>query len=294
MRAPIVTRPISQIIPPAPALSLGIVTHYTSEPWHKDRMDVVQLCLTSMLTTRLPKYELLIWDNGSTPAFREMLRSFHPAVFVESENIGPQNGRRGLAQIARAPVISLTDDDILFSCDWFMRQLEILEGYPKVGLVSGCPHHVAFDIRKAQQSVLGWALNDQDCTVWQDTILTPEQWENDYLISVGRRPHDYRGDVSFDDALLEYHGLKAWGNGHHMQFLAYTETARKFLLPFNHTLAYDNLNSRVSDMKYLQLTTYDRTVAHIGNVIDETIERAKIHMRSSHPAPVFKLPKPIK
>lgn len=282
-------------IPPAPEVSLAVVTHCPSgDAWYAQHPDVVKMCLDSMLAgVDGIKYELLIWDDSSTPEFRQMLKSYSPDVYIEGVNTGAVNARRALGYIARAPILCLTDDDILFSHDWLRQQLELLTTYPNVGLVSGCPHHVAFDIRKAREETIAWALNEPECRVWNGTILTPEQWEDDFCISINRLPGHYedRGDISLEDWLLEYKGVKAWAHGHHMQFLAYAETIRPYLIPNGFMLQYDYINSRVADDGYLELTTFDRTCHHIGNVIDETVLRAQAVMSHSHAPPEFDLPK---
>jgi hypothetical protein len=293
--APNRARPVP--VPPAPEVSLAVVTHYTDEKWHARRTEVVKLCLDSMTAgAKSHKTELMIWDNGSTPAFRDMLRSYNPDVYIESVNVGPHNARRALCEMARAPIIAITDDDILYSCDWLAKQVEILKTYPNVGVVSGSPMRMAFDIRGGVRSTFDWAMNEPACHVWKGRILTAEQWEDAFCVSLGSKPGIYEqaGSFRWDDWLLEYKGVPAWGHGHHMMLTAYTDIIKPFMLPSRTLIDLAHFNVRIGEAGYNQLTTYDRTCCHIGNMIDDTIVQAKAHMLGPHDPPVFVLPEPTK
>jgi len=50
-----------------PSVTLAVLTHYTHAPYHRARIPVVELCLTSIQAGLQGKdYELIIFDNGST------------------------------------------------------------------------------------------------------------------------------------------------------------------------------------------------------------------------------------
>ena len=280
-------------VPPTPEVSLAVVTHFTVDKWHDKRMAVVKLCLDSMLAgAQSHKTELLIWDNGSTPDFRAMLKSYRPDVYIESVNVGPHNARRALCRMARAPIVTLTDDDILYSHNWLDLQVELLYTYPNVGLVSGSPMRMAMDARGGTKPTQEWAMKEPGCKVWKGRILTNAQWEDDFCVSIGSRPGIYeeRGSFPWDDWLLEYKGVKAWGHGHHMMLTAFRDRIEPFLLPSETLIDLANFNVRIGEAGYLQLTTYDRTCCHIGNTIDETIVKAQETMLQPHPLPKFELP----
>ena len=262
-------------IPHHPDLSLCVVTHYTDDPYHHNRMDVVRLCLDSMLAGLDGiSYELLVWDNQSTNEFRAMLGGYRPTIFTQSVNIGAHNARHALMGMASAPIVCRTDDDVLFSPDWLHLQLEILTTYPNVGLVSGTPQHTAF--RAGVQHTINWALSTKECKVRVGQII-PKEWEHDYCISVGKDWDKYRADPHWQqvqDYEIEYKDVFAYAHGHHMQFLAY----RDIIAPFVKRLPVmlDNkylFNIPVDEAGLLQLTTQKRTAIHIGNVIDESIVR---------------------
>ena len=265
-----------QLSPP-PTLTLAVVTHYTNDAYHANRMEVVRLCIDSMLAgAQGADYELIIWDNGSTPKFRAMLNEYNPAVLVLSRNIGPHNARHAIGKLASGKLLGVTDDDIMFHPRWLAMQLEVLENYPQVGGVSGSPQRTAFT----------WAT-ESNIRIARETAgmisrtgrLIPRRWEDDFCLSVGRNETAHAvATAQMLDTLLDYRGVRAWAHGHHMQILGRTDVLREhcffttdYLLDASGAHAGHQYNKRLDAAGYMNLTTYERTALHIGNVIDERI-----------------------
>ncbi len=257
------------LLPKPPLISACIVTHYGNDKYHANRMEVVQLCLDTMIAgLQGSDYELLIWDNGSTPEFREMLRGYNAHVLIESVNVGAHNARHHLANIARGEIVIMSDDDLLWHPEFLSIQMEILTTYPNVGLVSGSPYRWAF------------AWNQSGLLVPDEAKITtgkliPEQYVRDACASVGQ---DYTattwGTQAIEDVLLEYKGVKAWCHGHHMSFMARREVIKPFMKPSKYYLAHGRLlNEEIMAAGMLQLTSYRRTSIHCGNLVDERIKQ---------------------
>jgi glycosyltransferase involved in cell wall biosynthesis len=254
-----------------PEVSLGVVTHYTEDPYHARRLPIVLMCIDSMVAGAHGfDYELIIWDNGSTPDFQAMLQGFNPHVLIESTNVGLDTAKHNIAEIANADILALSDDDILYSPDWLDKHMEILTIYPNVGTVSGSPIRTHF--RWGIQSNLR-AAQEHGFKVERGKFI-PDEWARDYCLSVERDPEEYaRATASVDDILFEYHGVKAWAHGHHMQFLGYRKTLAPFLVksPFLLNDAIKTFDVPMDEAGVLRLTTYARTSRHLGNVLDENV-----------------------
>jgi len=256
-------------LPAPPLLSLCVVTHLTDEPYHKERRGVVSLCLETMLRGAGNDYELIIWDNGSVPSFRdEIKRKFKPAVFVESENQGIYTARKNMCEIARGRYVNFTDDDILYHPRWFFKQREVMETFPNCAVVSGSAINYEFhrDFTPAWDFSVGPGVQS-----WTGNNLIPAQWEKDFSLSIGKG--DFTSSRIFTELLLEYRGVKAWGHGHHMQMLCPREIIQPFLKPSKRLMDDCDIADEISTAGYLQLTTFERTAVHIGNVIDPSILR---------------------
>lgn len=258
-------------LPKPPLISACIVCHYTNDEYHKERMGIVKLCLDTMLAGMASyDYELLIWDNGSTPEFREFLESYNAQTLILSENVGVHNAQWMLAKLARGKILCFTDDDIIYHPDWFSQQLGILTTYPNVGKVSGSPQRSAF--AWGVSSNLKFAENKEVVTVRGN--IMPEIYHDDYAISVGRYPREYKlANAQKDDILLEYKGVKAFAHAHHMQFIGYKEIVEPYFFKSDLYLADGRKIDRDIDTAgYLSLSTYRRTALHIGNVIDPSVK----------------------
>lgn len=253
-------------LPLTPDITLAIVTHYTDHNYHKDRMDVVRRCVETMEAgVRNKNYELLIWDNGSTKEFRDMLREYEPTILVESANLGLDYAKLRLCHMARAPVFCYSDDDIEYTGDWYDLHAEILNLYPNVGLVSGSPQRVHF--RWGIQSSLKFAQRP-DARLNTGRLI-PDEYEREYARGIGYPVDEHLQKTKHEvDFLLEYRGVKAWAHGHHMQFVARRKTILPFLADGDKLLADQrDFDRAIDDMGLLRLTTFKRTARHMGNVL---------------------------
>ena len=263
--------------PPVPGVSLCVVTHCPDDSfYHAQHFQVVRLCIDSMIRGASGKAsELIIWDNGSTRDFRDMLRNRYSdylsgGTLIESPNIGPHNARRALCAIARGKYINLSDDDILYSPDWLDKQYQIMQTYPNVAVVSGSPINIEFR-RNWKPAHEFAAKNKGEVTKVTGFSFIPEQWESDWCYSIGKKPEGHK--PTQQETYLEYKGIKAWAQAHHMQMLCPRDTIAPFLKPTKNLVDFWDIADEISKAGYLQLSTFERTALHIGNVIDPSIER---------------------
>jgi len=279
MTAPSKNFPI--FIPPRPQVSLCVMTHWLRDwEYHKDRLDVIRMTLNTMLAG-MPKeisYELIVWDNGSDLELREILRrEFKISILAESNlNLGCRWGWYNMASLARGEILYISDDDVFHYPNWFERHVEILQTFPDVGSVSGEPIRQLF--RFPNESTKRWAIASEGCDVEAGNLI-PDVYLRDYDFSVGMPEGNSPSIVNEQDILLTYHGVKAWAHGHHMQFLCYKDrviTEMEMAANYAKYVLDDSkpFERAVDQQGWLRLTTYERTVRHIGNYIDEGIWKA--------------------
>ena len=113
--------------------------------YFEGRLEVLRLALASLMahTTSVP-HDLMIFDNGSCPEVVGYLRQLQEQGLVDylilsERNIGKIDALRILFNAAPGEVIAYSDDDIFFYPGWLEAQLEILDGFPQAGMVSGAP-----------------------------------------------------------------------------------------------------------------------------------------------------------
>jgi len=254
-------------VPPPPEISLCMVTHYTDDRYHEYRKPIVDLCVRTMLDGAYGKdYEFIVWDNGSIDSFRAHLLTYKPTKIILSNNVGKSSARRGLAQIARGDIFCFSDDDILYYPGWLDAQLDILHHFPSPVLVSGSPQRTAF---RHDMSAVNRFVQQYKAKLTRGRLLQDDD-EMLYAISIGKPWEQHKWQTaSFLDYLIEYNGMKVWAHGHHMQFV----TWRDEIVPhMRESITYLD-NERVwedylDSVGFLRLTTYNRTVWHLGNELD--------------------------
>ena len=254
---------------------LLVVTHLPCEQepgYHKDRMEVVQTCLTTMRERAGREHTFFVWDNGSNETFRDWLRHiFEPDILVESHNIGKNQARA--AAIGALPldtIVAYSDDDIYFEENWLAPQLDLLVTFPHVAAVSGMP--IRTMMRWGNENTLKWAR--EHAKVKQGRFI-PQEWEFDYADSIGRS-HEDQIQITLKDTdyKIQYEGREAYAAAHHAQFIGYVVK----VLPAMRASLYGAMPDEkptdiMMDRTGLRLCTVKRLCRHIGNVLDESFKQ---------------------
>jgi glycosyltransferase involved in cell wall biosynthesis len=126
-------------IPDPPEVSLCVHTYLPNqEGYFRDRGQVIHKTLNSLINTVHPwQYELIIWDNNSTPEFKESI-DWYPATKIFSRyNVGPYRARKAMYHLARGKYLMFTDDDVLFLPGWYEAQKAIIESNPGRPIIVG-------------------------------------------------------------------------------------------------------------------------------------------------------------
>jgi len=249
-----------------------VVTHLPNveDHYHKDRLEVIQLCLNSMRHNANYPHSFMVWDNGSCNEFRSWMQyEFRPDVAVLSHNVGKTTARtNAIKMLPPDSIVAYSDDDILYFGDWFLPQLEILEHFPNVSVVTGYPVRTSF--RWANENTVKWAEKNADIERGQ---LIPREWENDFCESIGRDPDWHVGYTKDDvDLLATYEGKQAYLTSHHCQFVAYADRIKPYLQYDNMAMGDERPFDYAMDEAGLRLATVERYARHIGNKIDEKVK----------------------
>jgi glycosyltransferase involved in cell wall biosynthesis len=249
---------------------LTVVTHLPHYAgYHKNRLEVVKTCLTTMRDNSGGDYTVIVWDNGSCNDFREWVQDgYKPDIFIRSENVGKSLARRSLASMLPTDkIISYCDDDILFYPDWLNPQVELLANFPNVSAVTGYPVRTQF--RWGTENTRRWGAKHGKM---QTGRFIPDGWERDFSVSIGRDPDWHKNYTTNDlDYLVEYNGLKAYATAHHCQFIGYTGTIAKACVIDGEAMGDEKPFDRNLDQLGLRLATTERLTRHIGNVIDNDL-----------------------
>lgn len=264
------------------------------EGYFTHRLDVLKMCLESLIATLDGKADIMVMNNGSCPEVRDYLvqqldAGRIDALIHSARNLGVIGGFKVLFHAAPGEVIAYCDDDVFYYPGWLEAHLAILDTYPGVGMVSGAPvGYSSEEAVKAVESFIGANSPDLEVT----TRERIPDWESSWAISTGRSVADHLQAVQgTPHRLLRYQGVEAVLSAKHFQFV----TPKKVICG-----AFDprwtgslmdgltELDRSVDDLGFLRLTTPERYARHIGNALsDDIVEEAqKYHYQVAGDVPV--------
>ncbi len=263
--------------------------------YFESRLQVLKLVLSSLQAHTTPPYDLLVFDNGSCPEVVEHLLGLRNAgqinyLILSQQNIGKIGALRIMFNAAPGEIIAYNDDDILFYPGWLEAHLEILDLFPKVGMVSGLPvrdaaNHAHQSLDQLANQALVFATEATGLTVSYERRI-PDEWEADWALSTGRDPQAHlQATQEHKDMLLRIPRpagqapCEAIGSANHFQFVASksillqalpTEWSGKLM---GHMV---ELDEAVDQLGYLRLSTVNRYTRHLGNALSpEVIQEAQ-------------------
>ncbi len=247
-----------------------VVTHLPdNHEYHKDRQEVIATCLQTMRDNAHRDHTLIVWDNGSHPDYVRWIQNvIHPDILIQSINIGKTAARTSAIQmLPLSSTVCYSDDDILYSDNWLQPQLDLLNSFPNVSVVSGYPVRTMF--RWGNINTLEWAR--KNAKLEQGRFISRED-ENDYALSIGRDPQEHTEMTVKDvDYRITYNDKKAYATAHHCQFIGYSVKILPALVYDNFAMADEKPLDIELDKLGLRLCTTQRLTRHIGNVIDEKL-----------------------
>jgi hypothetical protein len=245
--------------------------------YFEKRLDVVRLSLASMIRHADQPADLLVFDNGSCAEVQRFLRGLQDEgvirfLLTSSENIGKLGALRLIAGAAPGEIIAYTDDDTFFYPGWLSAHVSLLDGFPRVGMVSGSPERELFN--HGISATIGFGQADAETVVTYGSTI-PEGWEREWAEALGKDPDEFAASVrGLQDIRLARRGLEAYATACHNQFVAPRQALRQALEgEWSGRLmgGLNELDNTFDSLGYLRLTTIDRTTRLIGNVLGPAI-----------------------
>ncbi len=237
--------------------------------YYTEGLDVLKVCLESLWQSTSLPYDLLVFDNASCIEVRDYLvearRQGRIQYLVLSDrNVGKGGAWNFIFQGAPGEVIAYADSDVSFSPGWLERSLEILDTFPRVGMVSARPLRTP---ERFYTATLEWAAQTPEATLDKGQFTPWEMFKehNDSLgVALEMAQEWYRDS---QDVRVCYGGLTAYVGAAHFQFVARKDVLRAFL-PFKMDRPMGqvrSLDQQLNEAGYLRLTTSQALVKHLGN-----------------------------
>lgn len=239
--------------------------------FYAEMLNVLKACLNSIWENTEKPYDLLVFDNGSCEEVCQYLLDEQAAgriqyLILSEKNLGKGGAWNMILAGSPGEIIAYADNDVLFYKGWLNHCLEILETYPKAGMVTARP----FRTKQALcTSTLGWAEITPEVKIEKGQFI-PYPTFLEFNLSLGQEEAQILKDYqSSEDIRLGYQGIPAMVGASHWQFVAYKETLAQFL-PF----AMDRpmgqvkqLDQRINDAGYLRLMCVEPLAMNLSNTL---------------------------
>ncbi len=240
--------------------------------YYAQSLDVLKVCLNSIIENTTQPYDLLIFDNASCPEVRAYLQGERDAghiqyLILSEKNMGKAGAWNFIFGAAPGEYVAYADSDVYFYPGWLDALLRIAETFPNVGMVTGLPLLTPSEYATA---TVEWAERTPDVQVERGALIP---WDDFWRHTAPLGTDEARARRFYADnpaVRLTYQGVSAFAGAGHFQFLA-PKAALQAALPFPTDRPMGNvrsLDTAINDLGYLRLSTPQWWVQHLGNTLD--------------------------
>jgi glycosyltransferase involved in cell wall biosynthesis len=232
--------------------------------------DVLKLCLNSIWDNTDVAYDLMVFDNGSCQEVKEYLVQAQDQgkiqyLILSEKNLGKGGAWNIIFEAAPGEIIAYTDNDAYFYPGWLSKSLQILEMYPRAGMVTSRPFRTKEEL---YTKTVEWAETTPGVTLEKGRFL-PWDIYRDFAMSLGTSEEQAREwfETGVGDVRLTYQGVEAYVGASHWQFVSLKSILREFL-PFDMSRPMGQvrmLDERINQAGYLRLMTGEPLAQNMSN-----------------------------
>jgi glycosyltransferase involved in cell wall biosynthesis len=248
-------------------------------------LDVLRLCLDSLLANTRHPFDLMIFDNGSCVEVQDYLielrrRGNIQYLILSQHNLRKLGALDFLLSVAPGEIISYADSDVYFLRGWLDASIEILESFPEAGQVTAIP--TADKVTDYCSSTYNGIRRDNTVVVETAEALIPRRFIEAHRASIGKSREAYDQTLGDrQDTRVTRDGVSAYVSAQDFQYTT-TREAIDEVLPLKLKSPeeyYDPLYSpafeaRLDELGFWRLSTVDYLVHHIGNTMPSSAEGA--------------------
>jgi glycosyltransferase involved in cell wall biosynthesis len=232
--------------------------------------EVLKLCLNSIWDNTDNPYDLMVFDNGSCQEVKEYLVQAQDQgkiqyLILSEKNLGKGGAWNIIFEAAPGNIIAYTDNDAYFYPGWLSKSLQILEAYPRAGMVTSRPFRTKEEL---YTKTVEWAETTPEVTLEKGRFL-PWETYRDFAMSLGTSEEQAREwfETGVGDIRLTFQGVEAYVGASHWQFVSRKSILKEFL-PFDMSRPMGQvrmLDERINQAGYLRLMTSKPLAQNMSN-----------------------------
>ena len=239
--------------------------------YYAQSLDVLKACLKSIWeNTHLP-CDLMVFDNGSCSEVRAYLSDVHAQgkigyLILSKRNIGKAGAWNFIFGASPGDYVAYADSDVYHYPGWLAPQIELLETFPQVGMITGMPMWTPLEY---STSTIEWADGNPDIQLEYGKFLP---WEDYWRHARSLGADEEKARTHFDsveDVTVLYDGQRYYVGAAHFQFVARKAALQSVLpIPSKRPMGQVRLlDIAINEQGYLRLCTPDWWVQHMGNTL---------------------------
>jgi glycosyltransferase involved in cell wall biosynthesis len=259
-------------------LGIMLVTYIpTLSGYFSDSLEIFKTQLASLHKNTPTDFNILVFDNGSCQEIQDALQKLQSDGLIDWLTLSRHNlGKTGALNwgIRAMPneIICYSDGDVYFRSGWYEHSLNILETFPRCGMVTAQPCYFDSLAGKGKAYISLEELKQIEVSSRLADVAATEE----YVRSIGDNPELRTRYANHEWQIVRnpIKNVEAVIGASHFQFLAQKSLLEQITpFPSIHGLNREDdyqIISRIDQMGFMQLSTEKPYVYHMGNKIDMT------------------------
>jgi glycosyltransferase involved in cell wall biosynthesis len=264
---------VERVAPSSPVTVVVIVYIPYLTGYYAQSLDILKLCLQSLISNTISDFDLFVFDNGSCKEVREYLLEEHAKanvsmLLLSEQNLGKPAAWNITLSAAPGEFIAYLDSDVYFYPGWLEASMRAFKDFDSLGMVTAMPiltpeKYSTSTIRSVKKQ-RGVKVQHKATFPWQDF------WR--HARSLGDTQEKARRFYDRNPAtLINFRGRSYYSGAAHFQFTARKSVLADILpIPAERPMGTVRmLDKAINKAGYLRLCTSQWYVQHLGNTLPQ-------------------------